>query len=80
MTADGDSAPASRTESLVGGGAVVGAFATTVYAGLRHWHTIVPAPALLLTIAAALGVGAAAGIYPALKAARLSPAQALTTA
>ena len=68
--------------ALTGGtaGAILGAFATTVYAGLRHWNTIVPLPALLLAIAAALTVGAAAGIYPALKAARLSPAQALATA
>jgi putative ABC transport system permease protein len=67
--------------ALTGGtaGAILGAFATTIYAGLRHWHTIVPPLALLLTIAAALSVGAAAGIYPALKAARLSPAQALAT-
>jgi len=35
--------------------------------------------ALLLAIAAAFAVGAAAGIYPALKAARLSPAEALAT-
>ena len=68
--------------AAVGGsaGAMLGAFATIVYAGLRRWHTVVPAPALLLTIAAAVGVGAAAGIYPALKAARLSPAQALAAA
>jgi putative ABC transport system permease protein len=57
-------------------GGILGAFATTVYAGLRHWNTVVPLPA----IAAALSIGAAAGIYPALKAARLSPAQALATA
>jgi len=38
---------------------------------------MVPVPALLLAIAAALAVGALAGLYPALRAARLSPADAL---
>ena len=68
--------------ALTGGtaGAILGALATTVYAQLRHWHAVIPPLALLLAITAALGVGAAAGIYPALKAARLSPAQALATA
>jgi len=38
---------------------------------------MVPVPALLLAIAAALAVGALAGLYPALRAARLSPADSL---
>jgi len=37
----------------------------------------VPAPALGAAVAAALAVGAVAGVYPALRAARLSPAEAL---
>jgi putative ABC transport system permease protein len=66
--------------ALTGGtaGAVLGAFATTVYAAMRHWSAMVPVPALLLAIASALIVGAVAGIYPALRAARLSPSAALT--
>ena len=67
--------------ALTGGtaGAICGGFATTVFAAVRHWDAQVPAPALLLAIAAALAVGAVAGLYPALRAARFSPAEALRT-
>ena len=58
-------------------GAVLGGFATTVYAAARHWDAVVPVPVLLAAVAAALLVGAAAGLYPALRAARLVPAKAL---
>ncbi len=58
-------------------GAVLGGFATTVFAIARHWHTVVPAGYLAAAVAVALTVGAAAGIYPAVRAARLSPAEAL---
>ena len=60
-------------------GAILGVFATTTYAALRHWDAVVPLPALLLAITSALAAGVIAGIYPALKAARLSPAEALAT-
>jgi len=68
--------------ALTGGtaGAILGGFATTVFAAARHWDAQVPVPALLLAIAAAVAVGAAAGSYPALKAARISPAEGLRTA
>jgi predicted lysophospholipase L1 biosynthesis ABC-type transport system permease subunit len=67
--------------ALTGGtaGAIVGGFATTVFAAVRHWDAVVPITALLLAIASALAVGAAAGIYPALKAARFSRAEGLRT-
>jgi putative ABC transport system permease protein len=58
-------------------GAVLGGFSTTVYAAARHWDAVVPVPVLLGAVAVALLVGAAAGLYPALRAARLVPAQAL---
>jgi putative ABC transport system permease protein len=58
-------------------GAVLGGFSTTVYAAARHWDAVVPVPVLLGAAAVALLVGAAAGLYPALRAARLVPAQAL---
>ena len=61
------------------GGAIIGGFATTVFAAVRHWDALVPVPALLLAAGSALAVGAAAGIYPALKAARLAPAEGLRT-
>jgi putative ABC transport system permease protein len=65
--------------ALMGGtvGAILGGFTTTVYAAARHWNAIVPVSTLAAAIALALVVGATAGLYPALKAARLSPAEAL---
>ena len=67
--------------ALAGGaaGAVLGGFATTVYATARHWSAVVPAATLVAALAAAVIVGAVAGVYPALRAARLSPAEALRT-
>ena len=62
------------------GGAILGGFATTVFAAARHWDARVPLPALQLAVGSALAVGAAAGIYPALRAARFSPAEGLRTA
>ncbi|HTS15227.1 MAG TPA: ABC transporter permease [Candidatus Sulfotelmatobacter sp.] len=63
----------------VGGlaGAAAGAFATAAYATTRHWDTTVPLADLGAAIVAALVVGVAAGLYPALRAARLSPLEAL---
>jgi putative ABC transport system permease protein len=58
-------------------GAVLGGFSTTVYAAARHWDAVVPVPVLLGAVAVASLVGAAAGLYPALRAARLVPAEAL---
>ena len=58
-------------------GAVLGALATTIYASARHWSTVVPAPVLLAAIGIALALGAVARLYPALRAARLAPAEAL---
>ena len=60
-------------------GAVLGGFATTIYATARHWSAVVPAPTLAAALAAAVAVGVVAGVYPALRAARLSPAEALRT-
>ena len=62
------------------GGAILGGFATAVFATIRHWGALVPVPALLLAVGSALMVGAAAGLYPALRAARFSPAEGLRTA
>jgi len=58
-------------------GAVLGGFSTTVYAATRHWDAVVPVPVLLAAAGVALLVGAVAGLYPALRAARLVPAEAL---
>jgi putative ABC transport system permease protein len=58
-------------------GAVAGGFATTVYAASRHWDAVVPWPVLLAAIGLGVVVGGLAGLYPALRAARLAPAEAL---
>lgn len=58
-------------------GAVLGGFATTVYAEARHWDAVVPVPVLLGAAGVAVATGAVAGLYPAWRAARLVPSEAL---
>jgi putative ABC transport system permease protein len=59
------------------GGVCAGALATAVYASARHWSVVVPALAWGGGFAAALVIGALAGLLPAIRAARLSPTEAL---
>jgi putative ABC transport system permease protein len=58
-------------------GILVGALVTGAYANARGWTTVVPPEALAGGVGAALAIGAAAGLYPAGRAARLSPTEAL---
>ena len=58
-------------------GVVLGAAVSAVYASTRGWATVIPAVGLLGGIAAALVIGAISGLYPALRAARLAPTDAL---
>jgi putative ABC transport system permease protein len=65
--------------SVLGGAVGVGAGsgATAVYAMTQHWRVVVPTIGWAGGFAAAIGIGAAAGLLPALRAARLSPTRAL---
>jgi putative ABC transport system permease protein len=64
------------------GGAVgvgLGVLSTAVYATTKHWAIVVPALAWAGGFGAALIIGAVAGLLPALRAARMSPTEALWT-
>jgi putative ABC transport system permease protein len=65
--------------AAIGGvaGLALGAGATEIYAVSRHEPFVVPTYALIAAPAAGFVIGALAGIYPAMKAARLSPTEAL---
>jgi putative ABC transport system permease protein len=66
----------------LGGGAVgvaLGALATAVYAATKGWEIVIPSSAWAGGFGAALLIGAIAGLLPAIRAARLSPADALRT-
>ena len=53
--------------------------ATAIYAVSQHWSVQIPALALYGGVGAALVIGAIAGLYPSMRAARLSPTEALRT-
>jgi putative ABC transport system permease protein len=65
--------------SALGGaaGIALGAAATAGYASLQGWIVVVPLLAVGGSLAVAVALGALAGLYPALRAARLAPASAL---
>jgi len=67
--------------SVLGGlaGTIIGAVATVIYAVSQHWSVQIPAVALYGGLGAALVIGAVAGLYPSMRAARLSPTEALRT-
>jgi putative ABC transport system permease protein len=68
--------------ALAGGavGVAVGALATAVYAQTKGWTIVIPTLAWGGGLAAALLIGALAGMVPALRAARLAPTEALRSA
>ena len=62
------------------GGVALGFAVTTAYAQYKGWSTLVPEIAIVGGFVAALVIGAIAGLYPAIRAARMSPTEALRTA
>jgi len=65
--------------SALGGGAgvLLGALATAGYSFSRSWSVVVPLTGVLGGFAAAVITGVVAGSYPAVRAARLAPTEAL---
>ncbi|HEX6527570.1 MAG TPA: ABC transporter permease [Streptosporangiaceae bacterium] len=65
--------------SMIGGalGVGVGAAAVAIYTYLKAEATVIPTQAWAGGIGAAIAIGAIAGLLPALRAARMSPTQAL---
>ena len=67
--------------SFLGGtaGVGVGTAATAIYASTKDWEVVVPTIAWAGGLAATVVIGAIAGLLPALRAARMSPTEALWT-
>jgi putative ABC transport system permease protein len=61
------------------GGALLGALVTAGYDLLRGWDVLIPYVGMAGGVVAAVLIGAAAGLYPAVRASRLSPTEALRT-
>jgi putative ABC transport system permease protein len=67
--------------AVIGGvvGVLAGAAATAVYATSKSWAVVIPVEAWLGGIAAAILIGALAGLMPAIRASRMPPTVALRT-
>jgi putative ABC transport system permease protein len=68
--------------ALLGGivGVLAGIIATAIYASTKGWAVVIPTLAWGGGLGAALAIGAIAGLLPAIRAARMSPTEALRTA
>ena len=67
--------------AVLGGaaGSLLRAALPTAYATSRDWAPVVPLLAVGAALAAALAIGALAGLYPAARGARLAPTEARRT-
>ena len=59
------------------GGVILGAAATAIYAHAKGWAIVIPPEAWAGGLGSTILIGALAGLLPAIRAARLSPTQAL---
>jgi len=68
--------------SLLGGvaGVVLGIAVTVVFTAVNGWVLSIPIPVFAAAVGATVVIGAIAGLYPALRAARLPPTEALAAA
>ena len=68
--------------AVLGGlvGILAGLAATAAYATYEGWSILVPPEGIWAGLAAAVVIGSGAGLYPAVRAARLSPTEALRSA
>ncbi len=67
-----------RIQFLGGGaGILLGSAVTAVYATVQGWPTVVPAWVMVGGITATLVIGGVAGLFPAIRAARVAPTEAL---
>jgi putative ABC transport system permease protein len=72
------------TESIVlsalggGTGTLIGVLATAGYCAFQDWPVIIPMSATVGGLTGAMIVGILAGVYPALRAARLNPTESLS--
>jgi FtsX-like permease family/DNA methylase len=67
--------------AVIGGvlGVGAGAAATAVFATTQGWTVVIPPVAVAGGLGAALAIGGVAGLYPAVRAARVPPTEALRT-
>ncbi|GIF23938.1 putative ABC transport system permease protein [Actinoplanes tereljensis] len=61
------------------GGTALGLLATIGYAAWQDWPLVIPAQSAGVGVGGAIVIGVLAGVYPCVRAARLTPTQALAT-